>query len=78
MRSTHASSTVSTRCGDSDENDAEWSLVKQTTSHRPIPARRVNSGSPSGRGSAAPSSGPAASTAPVDSEGNRFSKTTTS
>ena len=73
VRSTQASSTVRTRSGGSVENAAEWSLVKQTTSHRPSPALRVNSGSSSGR-----SSGSGPSTAAVDSDGNRFSKTTTS
>ena len=35
VRSTQASSTVLTRRGDSAANEASWSGVKQTTSHRP-------------------------------------------
>jgi hypothetical protein len=73
VRSTQASITVSTRCGESEENAAEWSLVQHTTSDRPTPGRRANSGSP-----AASSSGSGPSAASPVSAGNRFSNTTTS
>jgi len=82
VRSTHASRTVRTRRTDRLANEALWSEVKQTTSHRPVAGRpgtpAVSSGPPGcGRGGDAPGIGGAPGPAPR-SEGNRFSNTTTS
>ena len=70
MRSAHASITVRTRDTGSDPNDALWSLVKHTTSHRPTAGRCGHSGLPSTSG--------ATSGADWANEGKRFSNTTTS
>lgn len=68
MRSASASSTVRTRVGERLANEALWSEVKQTTSQRPTPGRSGVNGVTS----------PGASTTWPLSDGNRFSKTTTS
>ena len=69
VRSTHASTTVRTRPGDSRENELSCSLVKQTTSQRPYPGCLGNSSEPA--------LGATSSTV-VAKDGKRFSKTTTS
>jgi hypothetical protein len=71
VRSAHASITVRTRSTGSLPNDESWSLVKQTTSHRPIAGRCGNSGSPSTSAATSVSTSCA-------NDGNRFSNTTTS
>ena len=56
-----------TRSKDRAENDELWSEVKQTTSHRPLPARVVNSVVTN-----------SSANGPRASDGKRFSNTTTS
>src|SRR5690606_38644066 len=73
VRSAHTSTSIATRSGDNCANEVVWSEVKQTTSHRPRPARRVNS-SPAGR----PGGRPSGSGASVENDGDRFSKSTSS
>ncbi len=70
VRSAHTSMTVRIRSTGSCVNDESWSLVKQTTSQRPLAGRCGHSGVPSTYGSV--------SGTDRDSDGNRFSNTTTS
>jgi hypothetical protein len=68
VRSAHVSTTSRACSGLSVANAASWSLVKHTTSQRPTPGAASTSG---GRSMATP-------TAFIDSDGKRFSNTTTS
>src|SRR5699024_3556306 len=70
VRSAHAASTVSTRRGLSSANELSCSLVKHTTSHRPLPGATGTS--------PASSTVSGVSSSFPENEGNRFSKTTTS
>ena len=60
--------------GGSWAKDAPWSLVKQTTSHRPAPGADAKGRSAGGPGVSAPVVSAAAS----ENAGKRFSKTATS
>ena len=67
VRSAHTSMTSRTCSKGRAEKEESWSEVKQTTSQRPLPASVMNGVVTNSAGS-----GPRAS------DGNRFSKTTTS